>query len=86
MMARSGLRRALTPLATSLQRVDVEAGVGLVENGELRFEHRHLENLVALLLAAGKTLVDGAVHHGIVHLEQRHLLLDHGHEVDGVEL
>ena len=40
------------------QRVDVEAGVGLVEDGELRIEHRHLEDLVALLLAAGEAFVD----------------------------
>ena len=33
------------------QRVYVEAGVCLVEDAEARFEHRHLENLVALLLS-----------------------------------
>ena len=41
-----------------LQGVDVEAGVGLVEDAQLRLEHGHLEDLVALLLAAGEALVD----------------------------
>ena len=41
------------------QRVDIQARIGLVENGQLRVEHRHLENLVFLLLAARETLVDG---------------------------
>ena len=43
-----------------LQRVDVEPGVGLVEDRELRLEQRHLEDLVALLLAAREPFVDGA--------------------------
>ena len=60
MIARSGLRSAFTPSATILQRVDVEARVGLVEDRERRLEHRHLEDLVALLLAAGEALVDRA--------------------------
>src|SRR5580658_5566110 len=34
------------------QRVDVEAGVGLVHKREPGLEHRHLKDLAALLLAA----------------------------------
>ena len=56
-IARSGERIAFTPSATALQRVDVEARVGLVEHRQLRLEHRHLEDLVALLFAAGEALV-----------------------------
>jgi hypothetical protein len=41
-------------LGHDAQRVDVEARVGLVEDGQLRLEQRHLEDLVALLLAAEK--------------------------------
>ena len=43
------------------ERVDVQAGIGFVEDGELRFEHGHLENFVALLFAAGKTFIDRAL-------------------------
>src|SRR5215207_297123 len=32
------------------ERVDVEPGIGLVEDCQARFEHGHLEDLVALLL------------------------------------
>ena len=56
--ARSGPRSALTPSATTLQRVDVEAGIGLVEHRELRLQQRHLQDLVALLLAAGEADID----------------------------
>ena len=36
------------------QRIDVEAGIGFIQNGELGLEHRHLQNFHALLLAAGE--------------------------------
>ena len=34
------------------QGVDVEAGIGFIEDGDVRFEYRHLQNLVALFFAA----------------------------------
>src|SRR5437870_100183 len=39
------------------QGVDVEAGIGLVEHAQPRLQQRHLQDLVALLLAAGKAHV-----------------------------
>ena len=54
-----GLQR-VHALSHNAQRVDVEAAVGFVENAQLRLQHSHLENLVALLLAARETLVHGA--------------------------
>ena len=41
-----------------LQRVDIEAAVGLVEHRVLRLQHRKLQNFVPLLFAAGKSFVD----------------------------
>ncbi|MCH8319679.1 MAG: hypothetical protein IH790_01820 [Acidobacteria bacterium] len=67
------------------QGIDVEPGVGLVENRERRLEHRHLEDLVALLFAAGEPLVDRPVHETLVHPQQLHPLTGQGQEVDGVE-
>jgi hypothetical protein len=55
---RSSARRALTPSATMLEGVDVEARIGLVEDRQPRFEHGHVEDLVALLLATREALVD----------------------------
>src|SRR5262249_9950049 len=69
-----------------LQGVDVESGVGLVENREPGIEYDHLEDLVPLLLAAGETLVEGPAHEALVHLHDLQLLLGRGEEVDGVEL
>src|SRR5215831_18041837 len=50
------LRRAqaVDAVGDDAQRVDIEAGVGLIEHGKARLEQRHLQDLVALLLAAGK--------------------------------
>ena len=39
-----------------------------------RLEQRHLQDLGALLLAAGEALVQIAGGEGVVHLQQRHLL------------
>src|SRR3954447_6260060 len=52
------------------QRVDVEAGVGLVEDRELGLQHRHLEDLEALLLAAREPVVEVAARERLVDLEQ----------------
>ena len=58
------------------QRVDVEARVGLVEDRDLRLQQRHLQHLVALLLAAGEALVDAALGERRVDLEVGHRTLD----------
>ena len=52
---------AVDALGDNLERVDVEAGVGLVEDGELGLEELQLEDLDALLLAAGEAFVDVAL-------------------------
>ncbi len=50
-------------------RVDVEAGIGLVEHAERRLEERHLQDLVALLLAAGEADVERTAEHFLSHLK-----------------
>jgi len=63
------------------QGVDVEAGVGLVEHGDLRLQHRHLQDLDALLLAAREAVVQ------VSRRElPRHLQLLHRGEQVGTEL
>ncbi len=49
----------LDPAGAGPQRVDVEARVELVEQGDLRLEHAQLQRLVLLLLAARQVDVDG---------------------------
>ena len=53
----SGPIRRLDAVRDDLQRVDVEPRVGLVEDGDARLQHRHLQDLDALLLAAREALV-----------------------------
>src|SRR5450759_2937185 len=48
-------RNPVDALGDNFERIDIEPGVGLVEDGHLRVQQLHLEDLVALLLAAGKT-------------------------------
>src|SRR5687767_3259241 len=45
-------------VADDVERVDVEARVGLVEDGDARLLEGELEHLEALLLTAGETLVE----------------------------
>ena len=59
-------------LADHPQRVDVEAGVGLVEDRDLRLEQLELHDLVPLLLAAGEALVDVALGERRVHVQLLH--------------
>src|SRR4029078_12899641 len=47
---------------------------------------RHLEDLVALLLAAREALVDRAAEERLIHLQQLHLRLHELHELDGVDV
>src|SRR6185369_17643242 len=68
------------------QRIHVEARIGLVENRKARLEHRHLENLVAFLLAARKALVDRAVQQLFAEADDLHPGARRGEEIDGVEL
>ena len=51
------------------QRIDVEAGIGFVENGEGGLEQRHLQNLHALLLAAGEADIERALQHVLLDPE-----------------
>jgi hypothetical protein len=44
-------------LGHDLQRVDVETGIGFVHDRHLGLQHTHLQNLVALLFAAGKAFI-----------------------------
>ena len=69
-----------------LERVDVQPRVGLVQDGELRLEHRHLEDLVALLFAAGKALVDGTVQQPLLELDELDLLAHQLKEIHRVQL
>ena len=63
------------------KRIDVEAGVCLVENGEAWFHDGHLENLVALLFATAEASVDRAVEEIFLHLDEIHCLLGHVEEI-----
>src|SRR5271169_2540955 len=59
-----GFGVAVDALADHPQRVDIQAGVGLVEDRDLRLQQTQLQDLVALLLTAGKAFVDAAFAEG----------------------
>jgi hypothetical protein len=74
-------------LADDPQRVDVQPGVGLVEDGDLRLEQLHLEDLVALLLPAREPLVDVALGEHRVDPQVAHRgadVLDPGAQLGGL--
>ena len=64
-----------------VQRVDVEARVGLVEHRELGLLERELEDLHALLLAAGEAVVEVAAGELLRHVRELHRRLDRLAEV-----
>ena len=55
------------------QRVDVEPRVGLVENGDPRLQHRHLQDLHPFLLAAREAVVEVSRRELAAHLQPVHL-------------
>src|SRR5664280_563498 len=81
-----GTSKRVHPTGDDPEGIDVEAGVGLVQDGELRLENRHLQDLVALLLTPGETLVDRPAHETPVHLNELHPLLGQGEESHYIEL
>src|SRR3546814_3063513 len=74
-----GRAQRVDALGDGLERVDVQARVGLVEDCQLGLQHRELEDLVALLLAARKALVDAAVQQLVVQLQHGQLLRSEEH-------
>jgi hypothetical protein len=54
--------------------VDVQSGVGLVEERDDRFQQRHLEDFVTLALASGKAVIQVTLGEGRVHAESVHPL------------
>src|SRR6476659_4573184 len=68
-------------LGDHLEGIDVEAGIGLVEHAQPRLQQRHLQDLVALLLAAGKADIDAAAEHILVDAELARDLVHAFHEL-----
>jgi hypothetical protein len=56
-------------IGDDFQRVDIEAGIGLVQHAEPRLQQRHLQDLIALLFAAGEPDIDRAAQHVRVDLK-----------------
>ena len=63
------------------ERVNVETRVGLVEDGELRFENCHLQDFVSLLFSTRKSFIHRTVHQLFVHIQQLQLLAEHGEKI-----
>src|SRR5262252_7784221 len=69
-----------------LESIDVESGVGLIEDCKPWLEHQHLQDLVALLLAAGEAFIDGAREEAVLHVHELHLLAHQCEEIERVHL
>ena len=67
------------------QGIHVQAAVRLVEYGQARVEHSHLENLIALLLSTGETHVDIPLGEFALHLDESHLLLHQLEKLRGLQ-
>ena len=81
-----GAAHRVDAFGDGLERVDVEARVGLVEDRQRRLQDEHLEDLVALLLAAREALVHRPPHQLVVDVEDLQPVLAPAQEVHRVEL
>ena len=81
-----GRAQRVDAVGDDLERVDIQAGVGLIEQRQRRLEHQHLQNLVALFLAAGKALVDAAAEEALIDVHELHLGAHQGEEVERVDI
>jgi hypothetical protein len=69
-------RRFGDALAGELHGVDVQPAVGLIENRKLRPQHRQLQNLGPLHLAAREAVVHVPPGELLIHPQLRHLLAE----------
>ena len=83
---RLGRAQLVHALGNDAHGVDVEAGVGLVENGQRGLEHRHLENLVAFLLATAESFVHRTARELRVEIYNLALLVHELDELGGLQL
>ena len=81
-----GVAKCVHAPGDDTERIDVETGVGLVEHRQPRLHDRHLQNLVALLLAATESGVDRSIQEVRLHLDQSHGLFGHFEEVTSPDL
>src|SRR4249919_236352 len=81
-----GRTQCIDAFGDVLQRIDVEATVGFVEDRELGFEQGELEDLVALLLAAAEALVDRTLQQVVLEVEDRQFLAHLLQELHRVQL
>src|SRR6516164_5219739 len=64
-----GRAQPIDAVRDDLERVDVEPGIGLVEHAQPRLQQRHLQDFVALLLAAGEADINPAAQHLLLDAE-----------------
>ena len=81
-----GARQLIDATGHDPQGIDVQAGIGLIEDRHHGIQQSHLQNLVALFLAAAEALVDGAIQEGGIHLHHLEALANEVLKGKGVEL
>ena len=70
-----GLLVLLDTLTYGTNGIDVEAGIGLVEDCEGRLQHEELQDLCLLLLTAGEADIEITIGIARIHIEDLHRLL-----------
>src|SRR5574337_488943 len=76
----------INPVRHSPQRIDVQSGVGLIQDRQFRVEYGHLEDLVPFLLPAREAFVERAIQEALIQLDELHFFLDEVEKVDGIQL
>ena len=81
-----GIAQAVDARGNDLEGIDVQPGIGLVQNRKFRLEHQHLQDFIALFLAARESFVDPAGQKRFAHLHELHFLSDERQKLIRIDL
>ena len=53
----------------NFKSINIQTGIGFIQNSERRFENRHLQGFKTFFLAAGKTDIDKTLEHIVIYAQ-----------------
>ena len=80
-----GTAKCIDTVGHHPQGIDIEARVGFIENRQFRFQHGHLQDLVALLLPARETGIHVTLKKLCVHLDEIESFANQFHKPGRIE-
>ena len=73
--AKIGTGKSVDTFRDDAKRINIQAGICFIQNGNLWLEGCHLQNLGTFLFATRETVIEVTACEGVIHLERVHLFL-----------